>query len=165
MLTCLVDLPRKMLSLDDVENVTEFVLHDLCHEHCFDLNKAAYFVDNPDFDCLKGVAGFSRDQSYKNCDAIWHETDSFSNHMHSSPFNKKVRNTHRCSVKKSNDSYEQLAQEIANDLGFKHHGVCSWNMKHQNNGLVIYEKESANETFADSYIANGLSLLSFCPIF
>ena len=41
-------LPRKMLSLKNQENITEFVLHDLCNKKCFNLEKAAYFVDNPD---------------------------------------------------------------------------------------------------------------------
>ena len=58
-LNTLSKLPRKMLSLKGQENVTEFVLHELCHKNCFNLDKAAYFVDNPDFDCLKGMAGFA----------------------------------------------------------------------------------------------------------
>jgi len=165
MLTCLANLPRKILSLYDVDNITEFVLHDLCHEHCFNLNKAAYFVDNPDFDCMKGVVGFSRDQLYEDYESIWQKPDLFSDHMHASEFNKKVRDTYRCSMQKSSDSNKDLATTMARELNFKNHVVCTWNTKHHNHGLVIYEKADVGETFADDYILNGLSFLSFCPVF
>ena len=33
-------LPQKLLSVHGTENVTEFVLHDLCSAHCFDLTKS-----------------------------------------------------------------------------------------------------------------------------
>ena len=55
----LADLPKRMVPLYDLEaigNIPEFVLHDLCHEDCFNLKKAAFLVDNPDFDSLQGVA-------------------------------------------------------------------------------------------------------------
>ena len=83
-------LPQKLLSVHGTENVTEFVLHDLCSTHCFDLKKAAYLVDNPDFDCLKGVAGFSAEEAYPQ-DAIWETPELFIAHMKKSAFNNKVR--------------------------------------------------------------------------
>ena len=48
--------------------MSEFVLHDICNPNCFNLQKAAFLVDNPDFDCLKGVAGFSADEAYQKHD-------------------------------------------------------------------------------------------------
>src|ERR1700691_4148672 len=91
MLSCLAALPKRILSLHGEDNVTEFVLHDLCHQDCFNLNKAAYFVDNPDFNCSKGVAGFSRDEPFNECEVIWSKADAFSEHMKKSAFNQRVR--------------------------------------------------------------------------
>ena len=65
----LTHLPRKIVSLNGAENLTEFVLHDLCQSRCFNLPKAAYFVNNPDFNCIKGVAGVHADELFQG-DAI-----------------------------------------------------------------------------------------------
>ena len=89
MLRYVSQIPKKMLLLHGKDNVTEFVLHDLCHEHCFDIHRAAYFIDNPDFNFLRGIAGFSRDEAYAKCDAIWHEPEAFSQHMLNSFLIKK----------------------------------------------------------------------------
>lgn len=164
MLSCLSHLPRKMLGLQNVDNITEFVLHDLCNADCFNLNKAAYFVDNPDFNCTKGIAGFSRDEACGE-KIIWDEPQEFSNKMKSSAFNNQVRTLSHCSLRNIGDVHESLAREIAQELGFKNHAFCSWHMKHGNEGFVVYEKVSDEEKFADDYMINGLSLLSFCPVF
>lgn len=165
-LSYLSGLPRRMLLVHGMDNITEFVLHDLCQERCFNLSKAAYFVDNPDFNCTKGVAGFSRDEKFGNSEAIW-TTDqkTFSSYMKESLFNQKVRSLTRCSVKKGKDNHAELAKMLAQDLGFKNYAFCSWSMRHDNEGFVLYEKAVETDTFVDDHIVNGLSLLSFCPIF
>ncbi len=157
-------LPRKILSLNDRENITEFVLHDLCGQDCFNLEKAAYFVDNPDFDCLKGVAGFSRVEAYPDSCNIWETPKAFSVHMSKAPFNQKVRNMYKESMKKSHKKDDVIASEIAQDLGFENHTFYSWDMKHYNHGILIFERENINKEH-DKYLLNGISLLSFCPIF
>lgn len=165
MLNCLSGLPRRMLALHGIDNVTEFVLHDLCQEHCFNFNKAAYFVDNPDFNCTKGVAGFSRQETFGKNDAIWEDPQGFSQHMQASSFNQKVRQMGRCSLKKIDDGHKTMAEQMASDLGFSNYAFCSWSMKHDNDGFVLYEKADVADTFADNHLLNGLSLLSFCPVF
>lgn len=164
MLAHMSNLPKKMLIHHGKDNITEFVLYELCHEHCFNFNRAAYFIDNQDFNCTKGIAGFSRDEVYSHPE-IWENPSQFSEHMKSSAFNKKVRSINRTSLKKIADSHEQLAQEIAKDLGFKNFGYCTWPVKHENDGFLVYEKVSALDTYADDYLINGLSLLAFCPVF
>lgn len=165
MLGSLAGLPRRMLSLHGVENVTEFVLHDLCQENCFNLNKIAYFVDNPDFNCTKGVAGFSRDEELKSCDILWNQPKQFSDQMRLSPFNQRVRGLSQCSLKSLSDSHDEVAKNLAQELGFKNYAHCSWGMKHDNHGFVLYEKANLQDIHIDDHILNGLSLLSFCPIF
>jgi hypothetical protein len=165
MLICLTGLPKKILSLHGAENVTEFVLHDLCNECCFNLSRAAYFVDNPDFNCTKGIAGFCRDEIRDKCSGIWDDPQAFSRCMQSSLFNQKVRHINEISLKNAGYDQDVLAKKLAEDLDFKHYTYCSWTMKHDNNGFVIFEKAEPQETFADEHVLSGVTLLSFCPIF
>lgn len=158
-------LPRKMLLLPRENNVTEFVLHELCCKDCFNLEKAAYFVDNPDFDCLRGIAGFSRLEEYPLSCSIWDSPKDFSLHMNKAPFNQKVRNVRKESLKKSCKPDEVVAQEIAHDLGFSNAGFCAWDSQFNNHGILIFEHSDDHNDTHKNHLLNGLSLLSFCPIF
>lgn len=164
-LQCLSCLPRKMLQLHGHDNITEFVLHELCHEQCFNLEKAAYFVDNPDFDCLKGIAGYWRAQAYDAGADIWQSPDMFTVYMQSSPFNKKVRGMVQASIRVQGGTDQDVVNAVATDLEMKDPGYCCWHMKNDNHGIFVYEKTGNQEICSDEDIANGLSLLSFCPIF
>ncbi|MCA9769900.1 hypothetical protein KC460_00860 [Candidatus Dependentiae bacterium] len=164
MLSHLSHLPRRILSLAGTDNITEFVLYDLCGKDCFNLKKAAYFIDNPDFNCLKGIAGFSH-QEADACSNKWQEPDTFTCYMRECPFNKQVREVQRCSVKGAKESDEQIASDIARSLGFSKHKFCSWNMKHDNHGFFIYEPADEDDSVSDEYLLNGLCMLSFCPVF
>lgn len=156
-------LPRLMTNIHGRDNISLFLLHELCSEPCFNLRKAAYFVDNPDFNCLRGVAGFSHDQAYPEIKKIWQDPDGFTTHMERSAFNTKVRSVSHESFKQSND--QQLLHELAKNLEFCKCANCSWNMRHDNYGLLMYEKNDPQDTAVDEYLVDGMSLLSFCPIF
>ncbi len=158
-------LPRKIVQLHGHENVTEFVIHELCHEQCFNLEKAAYFVDNPDFDCLKGVVGYWRAQAYDPGADIWQNPDTFTVHMQSSPFNQKVRGMVRASIRAHGGSDQDIVNAVATDLEIKDPGYSCWNMKNDNHGIFVYEKSGCQGLCSDEDIANGLSLLSLCPVF
>jgi hypothetical protein len=157
-------LPQMMLKLKERDNIPEFVLHDLCHPNCFNLRKAAYFVDNPDFDCLRGVAGLSRDEVYFDKQIIWHNPDDFSQSMQASPFNQKVRAIEHQSPKRTNGSEQELVQKLAQMLGITQPSACTWDMKFDNYGLLIFEKASFDDNTVDEYLLNGVSILSFCPL-
>jgi len=118
MLNCLSCLPRRILAAQDQKNVPEFVLHDLCDEHCFNLNRAAYLIDNPDFNCLKGVAGVSRAEAYSDGNSIWNSPERFNIHMQAAPFNQKVRHIERCSLKTGTEGEHEMLNTIAQELGF-----------------------------------------------
>ena len=158
-------LPRKMLLLHGLDNVTEFVLHELCSKNCFNLQKAAYFIDNPDFNCLKGVVGVSNAE-LNDVEDIWTSPDIFTQKMMQSPFNQHVRSFMYESHKKDGKSYDKAAQVIAQELGFGDYGFYSWDMKHNNHGFLICEKNSTNpeEHPQDDIVVDGLCLLSFCPV-
>lgn len=165
LLTSLSSFPRRILSLHTVENVPAFILHGLCDKNCFDLHKAAYFVENPDFDFIKGIAGFHKDESYSNIDHIWNNPTDFSKFMKSSQFNNKVRLFNCNSIKRVNTSYEHLVDQISQEMGFSNPCHCTWDMKHDNLGLLVYEKNSIdNSQLFDEHFLNSLYLLSFCPV-
>ena len=160
----LSQLPRNMLRVQGADNISAFVLHELCQEACFNLNKAAYFIDNPDFNCLKGVAGFARNEAYAGEKNIWEDPTAFSSHMHGAPFNKQVREMVLQSPTKTAQG-DTLFDALAKDLAFDQYAVCQVGSRHDNHGVLIYEKP-ADDMLADpEYLMNGLSLLGFCPVF
>jgi len=163
LLSNLQQLPRKMLLLYGADNIPEFVLHELCHEKCFNIHKAAYFVDNPDFDCLKGVVGINHKEGIVN-DDIWHDPDRFSQNMKASSFNQKVRSILQQSAYKKNLQESDLIQLLAYQLSMDHPKLFYWNMKHDNHGVLIIQEEDDNHVWDENYLANSVYLLGFCPI-
>lgn len=158
----LSSLPKNVLSLHGTENVAEFVLHDLCSKNCFDFQKAAYLVDNPDFDCLKGIAGYASDQEY-NKPMIWETPELFAQHMSRASFNQKVRGIHRASMAKASKTDQETTAIVADMLGLAKPLFCSWRMKHDNHGILIYEANCC--PVSSDILLNGACMLGFCPIY
>ena len=157
-------LPYKMLTINGAQNMSDFVLHELCQEDCFNVNKAAYFVDNPDFNCFKGIAGFDKNQSFAS-DILWQAPADFNKHMSKSEFHNKVRTILRPSFKHTRNHDAQMVQELAHDLDMKSPHFCSWPTKHDNHALFLYEVNEMAEDLPRECIMHGVCLLSFCPIY
>ncbi len=160
----LAGLPRKILQLHGRDNVTEFVLHELGNEDCFNLERVAYVIDNPDFDCLKGVAGYCRPEAYHAKSTIWEEPDVFSAHMKKSAFNNKIRHFCKPSRVKKGESDKKIVTAIAPELGFEHPSFYAWKMKHDNHGILLFQKGD-DESGDYDYLLEGLCLIGFCPVF
>lgn len=156
-------LPRKMLQLHGLENVTDFVLHELCSKDCFNIPQAAYFVENPAFNCLKGIVGVST-QELQGIENIWMNPDSFVSTITQSLFHQKVRSSHYESHKNRGYSPEEMSKIIAQELGFSKYSFYAWDLKHDNHGLLICEI-SNQEDHAHDILVDGFSLLGFCPIY
>lgn len=159
-------LPRKVILLhaQQEHHAPEFVLYDLCRKECFNFPRAAYFVDNPDFDCLKGVAGYSHQDALPlSCD-IWVKPVDFTQHMSKAPFNTKVRSFNRSSLRRMGTHDDAVINELAHEFNLQDYGFYSWDMKHDNHGFFIYEKNGLDKDIPSDYVLNGLSILSFCPI-
>ncbi len=163
-LHCLSCLPRKILKLHGRDNVVEFVIHELGRKDCFNFERAAYIIDNPDFNCLKGVAGLCQAELYIPKKDIWDEVDDFSAHMQQTPYNQKVRCFSKESCVKHGDTDEQIVEKFSHELGFDHPSYYAWTMKHDNHGILLYEKADS-ESCDCEYLLEGLSLAAFCPIF
>ena len=165
---CLLNaLPRKILGLQGQENLTEFVLHDLAGADCFNLHRAAYFVDNPDFDCIKGIAGFNRQEIEGLPSDVWQDADRFSERMRSSVFNQRVRKLERPSFRRIGSTDEEIARELAEGIEMPHYHFCSWDTKHNNHGFLVYEpvEEEKHRTLTSFYVKDAACLLGLCPIF
>lgn len=160
----LSSLPRKILQIYGRENIAEFILHELGKQDNFNLKKAAYIIDNPDFDCLKGVAGYCLPEAYKSDKDIWQEPDAFTNYMKKSGFNNKIRGFNRSSCVKKGKSDQDIVNEVAADLGFEHPSFYAWKLKHDNHGILLYEKNDDESCDCD-YLLDGLCIIGFCPIF
>ena len=161
----LSSIPKRMLSLHGRENVTEFVLHDLSHESCFNLGKSAFLVNNPDFNCLKGVAGISSPEIPQGLwTNIWDQSEMFSTYMRNSPFNRKVRRFAQCSLERKEIPNEEIIKSVARNLDIDKPSYFSLDMRHGNHGLFIFQK-NINDDDIEEHLPEGVSLLGFCPIF
>ena len=163
LLTCLSCLPQKILSMHGKENVTEFVLHELCSKQCFNLTKAAYFIDNPDFDCLKGVTGFSQKDCTIDQKEKWSTPEQFSDYMNKCSFNKQVRAIQHPSATRAGVKPENIVAGLAQQLDLENPSFCTWNLKHDNQGMLIFQRGDTDKI--DDYLNNGLCLLAFCPVY
>ena len=162
MLHTLSSLPQNLLLIYGRDNAAEFVLHELCKEHCFNLKKAAYLAHNPDFRCMRGVAGYTEQESYRECPCFWKKPDEFSEHMQSAVFNKKVRGVERVC---KNDVCDVELCELAKELGMTNHGVCSWQLKNGNTGILLFERDVVGHEDDLEFLRKALAILGFCPIF
>lgn len=158
-------LPRRMLQLYGRENVAEFILHELGKQNCFNLERAAYIIDNPDFNCLKGVAGYAREEELSLSEKdIWDDPDAFSDHMKNCSFNCKVRELSKESCVKKGLDDKRIVEEVAADLGFENPSFYAWPLKNDNHGILLYQKHEQEECDCN-YLLDGLCLIGFCPVF
>lgn len=161
-LTYLAHVPQKMLTLYDHDIITELVLYDLSREHCFNFAKAAYFVDNPDFNCLKGIAGVNRSAACDHVADVWDQPEQCAQYLRKCPFNNKVRTVLKTSLHNQPAGKETFLDVLAQDLGFSQYSSCTWQLKHGNHGILIFERSESDDS--DQHLLLGLSLLGFCHI-
>ena len=152
---------RNMIDNHHLENLSEFVLHDVCSDDEFGIEKAAYLVHNPDFNCVKGVAGFHRQESFNS--SSWNDHKAFTSHMKQADFNQLVR-----AYSQENFNHKEISdqhiEQFAEALQIVDPAYHTWNAKHNNQGLFIFDG-SANSQALKSHLQHFLHMLSFCPIF
>jgi hypothetical protein len=159
----LANLPRKILKHFEGAPITDLVLHELCGEQGFNLAKAAYFIDNPDFDCLKGVAGFDKSEGHNGLDH-WAHIENFNKHLKGCNFNTRVRSVIKPSKAKATGSLSHtLISDLAAELGMTNPGVYTWDAKHDNHGIFLFQKNNDHTELTEEILA-GLCLLAFCPL-
>ena len=162
LLSYIAHVPQKMLMLYDHDIIAELVLYDLSRKHCFNFGKAAYFVDNPDFNCLKGIAGVETGSFCEHITDVWDEAEKCAHFLHKCPFNNKVRTILKTSLHNNASERDLCLKNLGVELGFSHPSSCTWPLKHGNHGILIFERDGADE--CDQHLLTGLSLLGFCHI-
>lgn len=156
-------IPEKMIKTHGCENLAEFVLHELCHEACIPFNKIAFFIDNPDFNCFKGVVGISHHERFLHND-VWNNVTDFSNHMHNARFNQSTRSISRESMSKAGTPWDQCAEQIGKVLTVENPGWYMFSAKHGNTGLLLFAPQTLNDHMHMT-LAAASSLLGLCPVF
>ncbi|MFH1643916.1 MAG: hypothetical protein ABIA74_01955 [bacterium] len=160
-------LPHKILQFHDLDGLAQMILHELAHKPAFNLKRATYLVDNPDFDHLIGVAGFEEQECHLHKVDLWQSPDLFSNDMQEANFHNDIKKFLKNSLKK-NDINLNNSQEVSglgHFLGMKEPDYFSWNMKHGNHGILLFDKgEHDLPEWKRELLMNAAALLSLCSI-
>lgn len=159
------ELPKKVMLHQHKDDLAAFVLHELCHESIFNLEKAAYLVNNVDFNCIRGVAGYDKNDAFQEFDHHWQQPDEFSLRLKSSAFNKTVRDIFSRALVPGQVDEAMSVIAIAEDLGIEHPEFICWDLKHENHGYFVYERPAHHDDEIKKYLHNGIFVLSFCPLF
>lgn len=162
-LLCVTSLPEQLIKFHGQENMLEFLLHSMCQQNCFNFSKAAYFIDNPDFNHLKGIAGFHHHEAYEN--NHWQDPKTFSEHMKRAPFNNQVREVMRESIKRNSHSEKEVVDALSQELAFNSSHYLSWPIKYDNHGLLLFESAEEKDDMVKEQMLSGLHLFGFCPVF
>jgi hypothetical protein len=165
----LLSLPPKIMLHHDVSGLAQLVLHELAHDHNFKLKKAIYLADNPDFDHLLGVAGYSKDDCGLHAADVWKNPSEEIGKLHESAYSKQVRSFLQKSMKARHIDFhnKEEIEGLGKQMGLEQPQFFSWDLKHGNHGLLIFEylDPSAIEELKHKLLSNAAALLGFCPIF
>ncbi|KKP24775.1 MAG: hypothetical protein SZ59_C0001G0093 [candidate division TM6 bacterium GW2011_GWF2_28_16] len=164
---------HKVLNFHEVDGLSQMVLHELGHENSFSFNRATYLIDNPDFNHLLGVAGYSCDECHFHKQDLWQDPYSFLKDMDSAQYHNKVKTFLNDGLKKTDLNLESSKEihELGNILGLEKPEFLFWKMKHGNNGLLLFESKLNNQdlepesfNWRRAFLHNITALLSFCGI-
>jgi len=157
----------KVLQYHDVDGLHDMVLHELCHDKVFGIKKATYLVDNPDFDHLLGVSGFCQKDCCHHKHDLWETPHTFSKDMSKAQFHNDVKKFLKNSLKRKDIDLNSSSdiKELGVGLGIEKPEFFTWNMKHGNHGILIFEKgEKPICDWRISMLSNISALLGFCGI-
>ena len=159
-------LPHKILRYHTLDGLAQMVLHELGHENGFGFDRATYLIDNPDFDHLVGVAGFDRQECALHKKNIWEHPECFCEDMQSAAFNNNVRKIVNASFSRKEIDLNNAedVKALGFELGIKSPHFFSWNMKHGNHGLFIFEKDAIACQWRQGLLKNMSALLSMCGL-
>lgn len=160
----LLGLPHKILRYHDVDGLAHMVLHELGHNNSFGFSKAGYLVDNPDFDCLRGIAGYNSDECRLHNSDVWKQPEAFTKDMKDARFNQQVASFLRASLprKGENEVDEKELKALGTMFGMRNPQFCLWPMKHGNFGVLLFEDNGMHAARRRNLLHNFSALLSLC---
>jgi len=158
---------HKVLNYHEVDGLSDMVLHELGHDNCFGLKKATYLVDNPDFNHLLGVAGYHKEECPCHKEDIWINPYTFKDDMKKAKYHNDVKKILRDSLRRKDVDFNNSndVEELAKHLEIDDPNYFTWNMKHGNHGLLIFEQgKKTIDEWREGLLSNVAGLLSFCGI-
>lgn len=145
--SCLIQLPKQILSHSNVEGLHGLILKYLASKKFFNFDKAAYFLDNPSFNCSKGIAGFHL-KDFKDDEEwldLWECPEKQNKCIEKAEYNQKIKNLSCNSLsilaKKSEQSLLNFAKQ---KLEIKQPSFLFSNVKNGNVGILFYEDNKKN---------------------
>jgi hypothetical protein len=158
-----MSLPYKILQNYYKDGLSLLVLHELAHEECFDLKRAVYLVDNPDFDYMIGVAGFSRDECEYHEEEPWSAIDTFNATMKRSLFHKEIKSIQKSSLKRQYHELDESPEisNLAKLLGFEKPEYTTWELPEGNYGIFLFERDGDLSHWRKLMLRNIVALLGF----
>lgn len=151
----LLKLPTKILQNAHQAGLQELVLKYLAEKNFFNFKKAAYLLDNPSFDCCKGVAGFditdfSDEDEWLD---LWENNDKKNRCINYAEYNKKIK-TLSCNsifLKAQND--QNIFFDFAkNSLNFNNPKMIFSENKYGNHGLFFYEERTNKQQTIEQHL-------------
>ena len=165
LLTMLLDLPNKILNNHEIDGLAQLILHDIAHDQHFGFRRASYLVDNPEFDCMRGVAGFVRDECRHHREDMWNDPRAFIHDMREASFHNRLLQLGGKSIRRDakGNAHLDVVRNIAYDLGMVNPWVYPQDLRHGNHGILIVE-EGDKRLDADDHelLAHVSAILGLC---
>ena len=109
-MSLIFSLPTEILTLLNTpraDRLTDYIMARICDKQCCDIKKAAFFVNNPDFDCCRGVIGYHANDLEGV--AVHDESfDRIARAFDASGFNKSVKTFSSSALKKNTQEHIDL---------------------------------------------------------
>lgn len=141
LLSMLLDLPNKILHFHEIDGLAQMILHDIAHEGHFGFKRASYLIDSPEFDCLRGVAGYAGNECHHHKDDLWTEPSRFLQDMQEAEFHNTLITLEGKSVKRAQPAlHADLIRSIATKLGMINPWVYTQELRYGNHGILIVEE-------------------------
>ncbi len=166
-LKTLLKMPRKILDHHEVDGVAQMILHELGQQENLDFKKAFFLISSPDFNHLKGVAGFCRNESSHCRQKMWDDPTNFYQEIQKTSFHAEMKSLLQ------NDHYhhdgalhkDEHLQDIGKTLNMQSPNVYSWNLRNGNKGILIFEEGDKKVFSTDQDILDHVTaLLGLCPL-
>jgi hypothetical protein len=160
----LLGLPRKILHNHGVDGLAQIVLHELGHHDSFGINRASYLIDNPDFGCMRGVAGYANDECVYHQSDIWNDPTVFARDMQKAKFHGDVAKFLYTNLKRTarNDIDEKAVNDVGHMLGMHNPLWLTWPMQHGNHGILLFEQRAQAPAHHRDIFNHFAPLLSLC---
>jgi hypothetical protein len=160
----LLDLPHKILSYDDLDGIQQLVLYELAHDESFGLSKASYLVDNPEFNCLKGVAGYDKNECASAGKNPWEDPKSFIDSMKQGKFHQQISSFMHSSLARNGqaDFETDAIAQLGKKIGMENSSFVTWPMRHGNHGILLFEEGELPQERRRELLQHFVALLGLC---